>query len=88
MNLEVPIKRSTDKKDRGVNMQHIKKIRSNIVNAAKKFWADESAQGMTEYVLLLVVIIALAGIFKDKIKAAVDTKMGTVSNDIQGFDGR
>ncbi len=51
----------------------------------KNLWKDESGQGMTEYALLLVVIIAIAVIFKDKIKTAVSSKMDEVSGEITGF---
>ena len=34
-------------------------------------WNDESGQGATEYILLLVVVVGLALVFKDKIMAQV-----------------
>jgi Flp pilus assembly pilin Flp len=76
---------NTDNK--GVVMGKLTLAKDNIKKLAKKFWSDESAQGMTEYVLLLVVIIALATIFKDQIKKAVNDKMNAVGSDIQGFSG-
>ena len=33
----------------------------------KKLWQDESAQGATEYILILVVVAAIALAFKGKI---------------------
>ena len=53
----------------------------------KKLWKDESAQGATEYILLLVVVVGLAFVFKNQIKAAVESKMDQVSKDIGGFGG-
>lgn len=53
----------------------------------KKLWADESGQGMAEYVLLIVVILAIAAVFKEKIKGAVSSKMDEVSGNISGFKG-
>lgn len=41
---------------------------------------DESAQGMAEYALLLVVVIAIAGLFKKQIMAAVTTKMEEIKS--------
>lgn len=51
----------------------------------KQIWNDESAQGMSEYILLLVVVIAVAVIFKDKIKSAVEGKVSEVSGSISDF---
>lgn len=51
----------------------------------KKFWQDESAQGMTEYILLVVVVVSLAYMFKDKIKTALRGKVEGVSNEIDQF---
>ncbi len=48
--------------------------------------SNQSGQGMTEYILLVVVILAVAGIFRTQIKEAVDKKMGDVSGKIQGFE--
>jgi Flp pilus assembly pilin Flp len=55
-------------------------------NYLKQLWKDESGQGMTEYALLILVIVAIAVIFKDKIKGAVQTKMEAVSGSINDFD--
>ena len=30
-----------------------------MMNTLKKFWQDESAQGATEYILLLVVVVSV-----------------------------
>ena len=51
----------------------------------KTIWKDESGQGATEYILLLVVIVGLATLFGDRIKVAVTDKIGEVSGLIQGF---
>lgn len=51
----------------------------------KQLWNDESAQGTSEYILLLVAVIAIAMLFKDKIKEIVTGKMGEVGGQIQGF---
>ncbi|MGE4131266.1 MAG: Flp1 family type IVb pilin [Bdellovibrionales bacterium] len=57
------------------------------ISAVKKFWNDESGQGGTEYVLLLVVVVALVGIFRNQIKEAFSAKLGDLSSSIQGFTG-
>lgn len=58
-----------------------------VNNFFKKLWADESGQGMAEYVLLIVVILAIASIFKGKIKSAFESKMTEVSDGLSGFKG-
>ena len=45
----------------------------------KSIMKDESAQGSTEYILLLVVVVALVLVFKKPIMDAVKGKMGEVS---------
>lgn len=61
-------------------MKHLK-------NMFKNLWQDESAQGMTEYILLLVVIVAVVAIFKDKIKTALQGKLESLGSDIGNFNG-
>jgi Flp pilus assembly pilin Flp len=41
-------------------------------NFIKSLWKDESAQGATEYIMLLVVVVGLALLFKEKIKGQVE----------------
>jgi Flp pilus assembly pilin Flp len=57
-----------------------------INNAMKSLWKDESAQGATEYILLLVVVVTLAIIFKDKIKAAVTGRLENIDQSMGGFN--
>lgn len=52
---------------------------------AQRFIKDESGQGMAEYVLLIVVVVAVAMIFKEKIKKIVSDKMEAVGGDINNF---
>jgi Flp pilus assembly pilin Flp len=59
-------------------MNKIKKI-------IKDLWQDESAQGATEYILLLVVVVTLAMIFRKRITAAFSTKVDEVDGGINGF---
>ncbi len=40
---------------------------------------------MTEYILLVVVVVTLAYLFRKKIKGAIDTKMDDVSSGISEF---
>jgi Flp pilus assembly pilin Flp len=50
---------------------------------AKKMKAalcDESAQGATEYILLLVIVVGIVIIFGPKIKTLVQGKLGDIEN--------
>jgi Putative Flagellin, Flp1-like, domain len=51
---------------------------------AKKL-KSQSGQGMAEYVLLIVVVVGVATIFKDKIKNMVSSKMESVSGEFNSF---
>lgn len=55
-------------------------------NFFKKLIKDESAQGATEYILLLVAVVAMVVIFKDQIKGQVDSLVGKLSGQIESFD--
>ncbi len=51
----------------------------------KNLWKDESAQGATEYILLLVVVVGLAMIFKEQIKSVVGDKVSEIGSAIRSF---
>ncbi len=57
----------------------------NLANTIKKLWKDESAQGATEYILLLVIVVAIAMLFKDRIKSIVSSKIEDVGQGIGSF---
>ncbi len=57
----------------------------NLKNTVKSLWKDESAQGMTEYILLVVVVLAIAMIFKERIKEFVSSKLGEIGSDMGNF---
>lgn len=52
-----------------------------LKNLARKIWHDESAQGATEYILLLVAVVAVLVIFQKKIRSAIEGQ-------IQAFEGK
>lgn len=54
-------------------------------NLFRRLWVDESAQGTSEYILLLVAIIAVAMLFKDQIKNIVSSKMQEIGGQIGSF---
>jgi Flp pilus assembly pilin Flp len=55
-------------------------------NKIKSLWTDESAQGATEYILMLVIVVGIAMLFKGKIMDIIRGKVDDVGNDIQGFN--
>lgn len=56
----------------------------------KKFlhtlWKDESAQGATEYILMLVIVVGIAMMFKEKIMSVISGKVESVGSQIEGFN--
>lgn len=52
--------------------------------SSKNFLKNERGQGATEYILLLVVVVGLVMIFKDKIQTTVKDKISSLSSDITG----
>lgn len=48
---------------------------------------DESGQGATEYILLLVVIVGLVTMFGNDIKNVVKSKIGELSGSIGAISG-
>jgi len=57
-----------------------------VMQITKQIWNDESGQGATEYILLLVVVVALVMIFRPQIEQIVGDKLGQLSNTISGFN--
>lgn len=48
-------------------------------NFSKKLFKNKRGQGATEYILLLVVVVAVVMMFKGQIMGAVKEKMGQLS---------
>ncbi len=64
---------------------------TKLKNLKKKFFGvakNQRGQGATEYILLLLVVVAIAFMFKDKISTAVSGKLDQLSSDIGGFTGQ
>ena len=57
-----------------------------LKNFAKNLWKDESAQGATEYILLLVVVVAVVFLFKGRIMGALKGKLDTLGSEIGDFN--
>ena len=56
-----------------------------LTNTLKKIWNDESGQGATEYILLLVIVVAIALLFRTQIRDIIQSKLGDISQSVSGF---
>ena len=45
---------------------------NKIKRALIRLWKDESGQGATEYILILVVVSTIVFVFKERIKTAIE----------------
>ncbi len=57
-----------------------------MMKTLKKLWKDESAQGATEYILMLVVVVAIAMLFREQIMGIIEGKVKTLGENIQSFN--
>ena len=57
----------------------------NLKKFIKEMISDESGQGATEYILLLVVVVAIAVMFRKQIQEVISAKLGEVSGSINSF---
>lgn len=53
--------------------------------ALKQLWQDESAQGATEYILMLVIVVGIAMLFKKQIMGVISSKVDALGSSIEGF---
>lgn len=58
---------------------------NSIKRTLKNLWKDESGQGATEYILMLVIVVAVAMVFKDKIMDIIGSKLGDIGGKIGSF---
>ena len=61
---------------------------NKIKNTLKRLWQDESGQGATEYILILVVVTAIVFAFKNQIVEIIGTKTGEVGTKLQEAIGK
>jgi hypothetical protein len=64
-------------------MKRLKQIKKKFFGVAK----NQRGQGATEYILLLMVVVAIAFMFKGQIQTAVEAKLGELSGSIGSFTG-
>lgn len=55
------------------------------MNKMRALWKDESAQGATEYILLLAIVVGIAMFFGPKIKETISAKWSEIAGAIQGI---
>jgi Flp pilus assembly pilin Flp len=63
----------------------MKKLTAQFHSLGQKLWKDESGQGATEYILLLVVVVALGMMFRTTITSSIKEKLAELSQAISGF---
>ena len=51
----------------------------------KDFWNDEEAQGMMEYILIAVAVVAIASLVGPQIKRAVIGQASNLEGDLGNF---
>lgn len=56
-----------------------------MTKSIHSLWYDESAQGATEYILMLVIVVGVAMLFKNSIMGIIKTKVDDLNESIQGF---
>jgi Flp pilus assembly pilin Flp len=56
-------------------------------NFSKNLLKNKRGQGATEYILLLVVVVALVMMFKSQVKSALDGKLSELKESIGSFSG-
>ena len=59
-------------------------MKNTAINTVKKLWADESGQGAAEYILLLVVVVGIVMLFKDRISGIVNQKLSDLQQGTEG----
>ena len=58
----------------------------SISAKAKAIWHDESAQGATEYILILVAVVVVAFVMKERLMAFVKTRLDNLASGLDKFN--
>ena len=61
-------------------------LKDKILSEMKKFWNDEEAQGMMEYILMAVAVVGIASLAGPKIKEIVMGKADDLGNQVGDFN--
>ncbi len=57
-----------------------------VMNKVRALWKDESAQGATEYILLLAIVVGIAIFFGPKLKDIINDKVNDIAGKVAGFN--
>jgi Flp pilus assembly pilin Flp len=63
----------------------MKIFKHQVVSKLKALWKDESAQGATEYILLLAIVVGMVMLFGPKIKSIIRDKMDEIGGAVGGI---
>ena len=63
----------------------LKKLNKKFKNLAVRIWKDESAQGMVEYILLVVGVVVLLSVFKSKFDVTIRGAIDGLTENINNF---
>ena len=58
---------------------------NKIKNTLKNIWNDESGQGATEYILLVVIVVAVVALFGKNIQEIIGEKITSLGVDIKSI---
>ncbi len=67
-------------------MKNLRLIQVRAQEFLRRMIKDESGQGATEYILLLVVVVAIAMLFKNQISTIVSSKISELGGAIGSFN--
>ena len=62
-----------------MNIEKTKYGITKAVNVMKDFWQDETASGVVELILIIVVLIGLVLVFKEQINKVVNDIFSTIT---------
>ncbi len=57
-----------------------------LAQTAKNIWKDESGQGAVEYILLLVLVVGVISLFREKFQNAINGAGDKLRDKIQNFN--
>ena len=72
--------------DKGIETKYFFTRGKHMKKMLTRLWKDESAQGATEYILMLVIVVAIALTFRRQIQSIVEGKVSDLGGKIQSFE--
>lgn len=61
-------------------------LKEKVLNELKRFWNDEEAQGMMEYILMAVAVVAIATLVGPRIRDAVSGQADQLQDNLGDFN--